>query len=695
MKVRLLTLCAAALTLGGGASAAVVRLQNGVAPTTDYVGCVDTRISIYNDAEARGRRGGEGKTANLRTYSTARRILLRFDLAAVPKGRTVRKALLRVYCAAPTGLGTVLFASPLTRGWDETATGFEHTKTDDDKGPEGNWATKGGDYDKALTLRVGVRGGSFGHAFEFDVTAVVADWLAGKRPNHGLILWSGQYTQHEIASSEWPVARFRPLLLIDHAPAAAAGAPADVQALPAPPKEVAMSAVASTADPGTASGEYATVRLGRGAGCRIREGVRDGYEKHWPAMAGRWDWMPMLRVGGAAGDFNVASLSFDLKRLAGASLRSAKLRLCVVDASRGWGIRYGLYGGPARAGDPSAAPLAVASFARPGRDNAGKPSWIEWDVTGAVRAAAGRAAAFVIHHDVEGGAFDAYSSKYDNPALRPHLEAEVSPPPKLPALEPIKPLSVPAGDYWVEPMRKVHGKFKGKPGSLAQYGDSITVTQAFIEPHYWGKTIVPDKCDPADVAKLKRIDAYAIKKLWRNKGPQFGCNGNMTVAWLHANVDRWQKQQQPEVAVILFGTNDVSYGPVPPDYTEKLAASIDRMLADGTIPILTTLPPRGDQKTRPNVLRRVREIRRAQLAIARTKRIPLIDFYHEMVSRQPQDWDKTLMGDSLHPSYRNPWKKDFTAEGLKNSGYTLRNYLTFMKWAEVIEKVLQPAAERE
>ncbi|HUU21014.1 MAG TPA: SGNH/GDSL hydrolase family protein, partial [Phycisphaerae bacterium] len=142
---------------------------------------------------------------------------------------------------------------------------------------------------------------------------------------------------------------------------------------------------------------------------------------------------------------------------------------------------------------------------------------------------------------------------------------------------------------------------------------------------------------------------------------------------------------------ILFGTNDVSYGPVPPDHTEMLAAVVDRCLADGTIPMLTTLPPRGDQKRSEHILNRVREIRRAQLAVARAKQIPLIDLYAEMLSRQPEEWDKILMGDTLHPSYRDPWKMDFTAEGLKNSGYTLRSYLTMMRWVEVIEKVIQPA----
>jgi hypothetical protein len=38
---------------------------------------------------------------------------------------------------------------------------------------------------------------------------------------------------------------------------------------------------------------------------------------------------------------------------------------------------------------------------------------------------------------------------------------------------------------WVEPMKEVHGKFKGTPGTFAHFGDSITVTLAFWSPLQW------------------------------------------------------------------------------------------------------------------------------------------------------------------------------------------------------------------
>jgi hypothetical protein len=47
--------------------------------------------------------------------------------------------------------------------------------------------------------------------------------------------------------------------------------------------------------------------------------------------------------------------------------------------------------------------------------------------------------------------------------------------------------------------------------------------------------------------------------------------------------------------------------------------------------------------------------------------------------------------DGVHPSNPQKYEGDCSAEGLKNSGYILRNYATLLAYAEVIRNVLQPA----
>src|SRR5438067_1167175 len=59
------------------------------------------------------------------------------------------------------------------------------------------------------------------------------------------------------------------------------------------------------------------------------------------------------------------------------------------------------------------------------------------------------------------------------------------------------PTAAPAADpEWVGPMRAVHAKFTGTPGTLGLFGDSITDSRAFWAPwEYAPKTL------PAGIAK--------------------------------------------------------------------------------------------------------------------------------------------------------------------------------------------------
>ncbi len=46
-----------------------------------------------------------------------------------------------------------------------------------------------------------------------------------------------------------------------------------------------------------------------------------------------------------------------------------------------------------------------------------------------------------------------------------------------------------------------------------------------------------------------------------------------------------------------------------------------------------------------------------------------------------------VSGDGTRPSNPTEWQNDFSEEALSRNGYNLRNYLTLVAYAEVIEKV--------
>jgi hypothetical protein len=86
--------------------------------------------------------------------------------------------------------------------------------------------------------------------------------------------------------------------------------------------------------------------------------------------------------------------------------------------------------------------------------------------------------------------------------------------------------------------------------------------------------------------------------------------------------------------------------------------------------------------------------------------VPVVDYFEAILSRRPDDWDGSLpqfgggkgdvydvptliAGDGIHPSNPRRFAGDYSEAGLRSSGYGLRNYLTLLGYAEVIERVLR------
>src|SRR5262249_2119453 len=247
---------------------------------------------------------------------------------------------------------------------------------------------------------------------------------------------------------------------------------------------------------------------------------------------------------------------------------------------------------------------------------------------------------------------------------------------------------------WGEPMKEVRGKVSGTPATLALFGDSITVSLAF-----WA----PLRGEPKGMSKEMAAAHELIKgrlkpECWDKwRGPKYGNNGGMTIRWAHENIGQWVKEPNPEVAVVMFGTNDL--GPLDvKEYEQKTDEVVDRCLKNGTVVILTTPPPRS------GMLEKSKEFAEAVRRVAMAKKVPLVDYHAAVLKRRPDDWDgalpkfKDVKGneyevptliarDGVHPS--NPKAhQDYSDESLSRNGYALRNYLTLLTYADVIRHVL-------
>jgi hypothetical protein len=254
---------------------------------------------------------------------------------------------------------------------------------------------------------------------------------------------------------------------------------------------------------------------------------------------------------------------------------------------------------------------------------------------------------------------------------------------------------IPRDGSWVEPMQRVHARFRGTNGTFAHFGDSITVTMAFWTP-LQGQ---PKNMNPALSHAHQVVRSYQKPECWRWKGPEFGNNGSMTIGWARQHVERWLTQINPEVVLIMFGSNDVGQMEIA-EYETKTREVVTRCLSNGTVVILTTAPPRH------GLVEKSRSFAEAVRKIAREQHLPLIDYAAEIMKRRPEDWDGALPAfekfpgdeyqvptliakDGVHPSNPKQFNGDYSEEALRNNGYGLRNYLTMLVYAEVIEQVLR------
>lgn len=247
---------------------------------------------------------------------------------------------------------------------------------------------------------------------------------------------------------------------------------------------------------------------------------------------------------------------------------------------------------------------------------------------------------------------------------------------------------------WVKPMKEVRAKFTGKPGTLALFGDSITVTKAF-----WAPLAFAPKDLPPDIAAARdAVKKHMLGDCWSKwRGGEYGSESGQTAKWAADNVDAWLKKLNPECAVIMFGTNDIVRSDVKA-FDKQMREVVEKCLKNGTVVILTTIPPRAGQEDK------AKAFAGAARAIAADLKLPLIDYHAEVLKRRPDDWNGALpkfkefakdvyqvptlvSGDGVHPSYPSKLA-DYSADALNSNGYQLRSVLTLWAYADVIARVL-------
>ncbi len=246
---------------------------------------------------------------------------------------------------------------------------------------------------------------------------------------------------------------------------------------------------------------------------------------------------------------------------------------------------------------------------------------------------------------------------------------------------------------WVEPMRLVHSRFKGDAGVFALFGDSITDSRAF----WFGLPQQRRNASEEMESAFSVVNSHMLKGCWDRKGARYGNQSGQTIRWAQQNVDQWLKDLNPEVALIMFGSNDLVRVSAE-QYEQTTRAVVKRCLDSGTVVILSTIPPRH------GYVKKCEEFAEALRKIARDLKVPLIDYHAEILRRRPDDWDGSLdqfnsfngydvptliSRDGVHPSNPKNFRNDYSREALRCNGFALRNHLALTKYAMVIRNLLR------
>ena len=255
------------------------------------------------------------------------------------------------------------------------------------------------------------------------------------------------------------------------------------------------------------------------------------------------------------------------------------------------------------------------------------------------------------------------------------------------------------GQAWITEMQQVHTNFTGAPGTIARFGDSISCSWAYFYPLQYGHSYTTSQSEAA----LTWIQTYSDGDIWTwqhddpltyggqtlRRGDWCGNRGTMTSRWPlqtdqnppETNVSFWLSTSRgglpvmnPEIAVIMFGTNDVSAGVGLAEYEANMLQITQTCKANGTIPILVTPLPRHN--------RDMSGYAQAIHNIAAAENVPVAEYYEECVARRPHNpptdtWDganamwsaftafevPTLTSrDGVHPSNWSRGRRNFGNE---------------------------------
>ena len=236
-----------------------------------------------------------------------------------------------------------------------------------------------------------------------------------------------------------------------------------------------------------------------------------------------------------------------------------------------------------------------------------------------------------------------------------------------PVQYPEGPILSPLTPDLVEHLRAVHATTTGSDAVFAKVGDSHTATTSYLGC-FGGTQVMLDGRDLGEtVAQFTAGDAAGTTPYARTSvAAAIGWSAFQVLAGSPSPLAQEVTAIHPAFATVLYGTNDIGYARID-RFAQNLADITDILLAQGIIPILSTIPPRDDNAAADLEVPRYNAIARG---VAQTRGVPLVDLHRELVPLAGHG----LGGDKLHLESYSGGACQLTAAGLAH-GNNIRNLI--------------------